>query len=232
MTRPPRPATRRCSSLRCRDSCPGWRPPARPCARCRSATWARSPMRSCFHQVFLAPPNEVGLAPPRQFQLLLAPPRWSRNLLQLPWQSPLPRCQWPLGAGPELLRRRSWWGRKNLERWGRNKFAESRSRRCWPGSCPARRHSSAVTPRLSRRAPNGDMSYARRPWRGGGTRQSHKDMSTWLPGPTSGAARYALESRPSHSSTTCPAITPDPTYRRRMNRLPSWIRRSGMSWIS
>ena len=28
--------------------------------------------------------------------------------------------------GPELLRRRSWWGRKNFEQWGRNKFAESR----------------------------------------------------------------------------------------------------------
>jgi hypothetical protein len=45
-----------------------------------------------------------------------------------PGRAPFPRCQWPLGLGSELLHRRSWWGRKNLERWGRNKFAESLDR--------------------------------------------------------------------------------------------------------
>ena len=79
----------------------------------------------CFHEVFMAPPDEVELDPPRQFQLLLAPPRWGGNLLQLPWQSLFRRCQRPIQVGPELLRRRSWWGRKNFGQWGRNKFAES-----------------------------------------------------------------------------------------------------------
>jgi RimJ/RimL family protein N-acetyltransferase len=28
-------------------------------------------------------------------------------------------------VGPELLRKRSWWGQENFERWGRKKFAKS-----------------------------------------------------------------------------------------------------------
>ena len=45
----------------------------------------RSPVAvNCFHEVFWAPPHEAELAPPGQFQLLVAPPCLGRNLLQLP----------------------------------------------------------------------------------------------------------------------------------------------------
>jgi len=35
------------------------------------------------------------------------------------------QCQRWSWVGPELLRKRSWWGREKLARWGRRKFAES-----------------------------------------------------------------------------------------------------------
>jgi hypothetical protein len=86
---------------------------------------ARGLVVGCFHQALLAPPGEAEVAPPRQFQLLLAPPRWNGDVLQLPWPSPSCRCQRPIRVGPEHLRKGSWWGRENLERWGRNKLVKS-----------------------------------------------------------------------------------------------------------
>jgi hypothetical protein len=80
---------------------------------------------SCFRQVFPAPLQQAGLAPPDQEQVFLAPAGWGQKNLLRPWQSPSPRCQRPIRVGPELLRKRSWWGQEKLEEWGRKHFAES-----------------------------------------------------------------------------------------------------------
>lgn len=71
-----------------------------------------------FHQIFLAPSDAVELAPPRRLQLLLAHLPGARTSRNSPSRAPSLAARGRCGCGPERLRRRSWWGRKNLELWG------------------------------------------------------------------------------------------------------------------